>query len=66
LKLSLNNQEVEISNNTHLNNALIHWGYTQTHFAVAINNVVIPRSEYANIILKHDDRVMVIVPMQGG
>jgi sulfur carrier protein len=41
-------------------------GLGPTTFAVAINNQFIPRSAYKATVLKADDRVDIIVPMQGG
>lgn len=36
------------------------------HFAVAVNNLFIPRSAYSTIFLQEGDHVDIIVPMQGG
>lgn len=37
-----------------------------SHFAIAINNIFIPRTDYNTTLLLEGDRVDVIVPMQGG
>jgi len=34
--------------------------------AVAVNQVFVPRSEYASTVLQEGDRVELLVPMQGG
>jgi sulfur carrier protein len=49
-----------------LQDLLIEQQVVEQHFAVAINNKHVPRTAYATTILKMDDRVDIIVPMQGG
>lgn len=41
-------------------------GYTQSTFAIAINEQFIPRSAYSDVQLKEGDRIELLVPMQGG
>lgn len=38
----------------------------QRFIAVAVNNVVVPRSEWAGIRLTGGDRVEIVQPMKGG
>lgn len=50
-----------------LSDALISWGYQlDMPMAVAVNQNVIPNSAYAQTPLKADDRVEILMPMQGG
>ncbi len=56
----------EIQSNPSLHEFLIANNYIDQHFAVALNNKLIPRTFYKNTILANNDRVDIIVPMQGG
>jgi sulfur carrier protein len=49
-----------------LQELLIQNNYIEQHFAVAINNQLIPRMAYNTTLLNSGDRVDIIVPMQGG
>lgn len=40
--------------------------YDGTHFAIAVNYDVVPRSHWAETALKHGDEIEIITPRQGG
>ena len=40
--------------------------YEGTHFAIALNYDVLPRSRWAETPLKHGDEIEIITPRQGG
>jgi sulfur carrier protein len=40
--------------------------YEGTHFAIALNYDVLPRSQWAETPLKHGDEIEIITPRQGG
>ena len=40
--------------------------YEGTHFAIAVNYDVVPRSRWAATALKHGDEIEIITPRQGG
>jgi sulfur carrier protein len=40
--------------------------YEGTHFAIAVNYDVLPRSQWANTELKAGDEIEIITPRQGG
>ena len=40
--------------------------YEGTHFAVALNYDVLPKSRWAETPLKHGDEIEIITPRQGG
>ena len=40
--------------------------YEGTHFAIALNYDVLPRSRWAQTPLKHGDEIEIITPRQGG
>jgi sulfur carrier protein len=40
--------------------------YEGTHFAIALNYDVVPRSRWAETLLKSGDEIEIITPRQGG
>ena len=40
--------------------------YEGTHFAIALNYDVVPKSRWAETLLKNGDEVEIITPRQGG
>ena len=40
--------------------------YEGTHFAIALNYDVLPRSQWAETALKNGDEIEIITPRQGG
>ena len=40
--------------------------YEGTHFAIALNCDVVPKSRWAETMLKADDEIEIITPRQGG
>jgi len=40
--------------------------YEGTHFAIALNYDVVPRSRWADAFLKNGDEIEIITPRQGG
>ena len=65
MKIDLNNEALQITENTHLSDFLNHQGYSKA-FAVSLNGKFIPQSLHAEIMLKEKDRIDIIEPMQGG
>lgn len=49
-----------------LNDLLILANIQESHFALALNDQLIPKCDYPTQILKDKDVVDLIVPMQGG
>lgn len=66
ISILLNGEVKEISIQTNLSNALQSWGYNNISFALALNHVFIPRTQHSKHILKADDEVEIVSPMQGG
>jgi len=40
--------------------------YEGTHFAIAVNYDVVPKSQWAETVLKSGDEIEIITPRQGG
>ena len=66
LTLKLNGQEQPLDQSRPLPQALADWGYQGKIFAVAVNGTFVPRSRYADTMLKPGDSVEVVAPMSGG
>jgi sulfur carrier protein len=61
------NDTVQHIDPTHtLQDLLTHNNHCTEHFAVAINNQLIPRINYKITKMQAGDRIDIIVPMQGG
>ena len=65
-EIYLNNEKILINENSLLLDILHQQGYKQNGFAVAINRTFIPRSTYSEVVLKQNDKIDIILPMQGG
>ena len=66
VSIYLNDAVQQIEPTQSLQELLIQNNYIDQHFAVAINNQLIPRMAYNITLLNPGDRVDIIVPMQGG
>jgi len=67
MNIYINNKLQELSSPALLTDALTGLNITsQKGIAVAINNNVIPRSEWHNYLLQAEDKVMIIKATQGG
>lgn len=67
MKVTVNNVEKEIAEQCSLfwlaNHEL---GEKQNGVAIAVNNVVIQKKEWANYLLKENDSILIIKATQGG
>ncbi|WP_419418464.1 sulfur carrier protein ThiS [Legionella sp. D16C41] len=66
INIYLNNQLCTLASIQSLHDFLLANNQTDEHFAVALNNEFVPRNAYQTITLKPNDRIDIIVPMQGG
>ena len=68
LRVSLNDAVVELAPKTSLQDALPQWQANQpgVRFVVAVNREVVPRSEYAAVILQDGDEIDLVRPVWGG
>ena len=49
-----------------LHDLLIYKGIKSEFMALAVNNRFVPRALFKTTVLKEDDRINLIIPMQGG
>ena len=61
----INGEQREISS-TRLDALLGELEYEGTHFAIALNYDVLPKSRWAETALKSGDAIEIITPRQGG
>lgn len=63
--IKINNKTISIEDHFNLAEVLESLGYVGSHFAVAINQEFIPRTDYAHA-LSAGDVLEIVKPMQGG
>jgi sulfur carrier protein len=65
MRVTVNGEQREISA-SHVDALLSELEYQGTHFAIALNYDVLPRSAWAQTALKNGDEIEIITPRQGG
>jgi sulfur carrier protein len=65
MRVTVNGEQREISAG-HVDALLRELDYQGSHFAVAVNYDVLPRSRWAATALKPGDEIEIITPRQGG
>jgi len=65
MRVIVNGEAREIAS-TRLDALLGELEYEGTHFAIALNYDVLPKSLWAETPLKHGDEIEIITPRQGG
>lgn len=65
MKIFLNGQAI-ITEKTSLKELLTQQNYLQDWLAIAVNEKIVSASERQDFLLKEQDRIEVLAPMQGG
>ncbi|MHC9512019.1 sulfur carrier protein ThiS [Kangiella sp. M94] len=65
MQLIVNDETIEVPDKMSVTD-FIQWFKQEGNFAIAVNMEFVPRSLYAETMLKEDDRVEIVLPMQGG
>jgi sulfur carrier protein len=65
MRVIVNGEHREIASD-HVDALLTELEYEGTHFAIALNFDVLPRSQWAQTRLKNGDEIEIITPRQGG
>jgi sulfur carrier protein len=65
MRVTVNGEQREI-NSSSVDALLGELEYQGTHFAIALNYDVLPRSQWAQTPLKSGDEIEIITPRQGG
>ncbi|MDF1756713.1 MAG: sulfur carrier protein ThiS [Legionellaceae bacterium] len=66
IKIYFNNQEQQVSQGMSIQDLLMQNNHNESHFAVAINNKIIHKVDYNLTLMQTNDRVDILIPMQGG
>jgi len=65
MRVTVNGEQREIASD-HVYGLLSELEYEGTHFAIALNFDVLPRSQWAKTPLQAGDEIEIITPRQGG
>ena len=65
MRVTVNGEQREIASR-HVDALLGELEYEGTHFAIALNYDVLPKSRWAQTALKNGDEIEIITPRQGG
>jgi sulfur carrier protein len=65
MRLKINGEQREV-NSVSVDALLSELDYEGTHFAIALNYDVVPKSRWAETQLKAGDEIEIITPRQGG
>jgi len=65
INITLNNKKITSEPNTTLKDLIDEKNFPKP-FAIAINKTFIPQINYHNTILKQNDEIEIVIPMQGG
>jgi sulfur carrier protein len=65
MRVTVNGEQREISS-SHVDALLGELEYEGTHFAIALNYDVLPKSQWAQTPIKSGDEIEIITPRQGG
>lgn len=65
MRVIVNGEHREIQA-SHVDALLNELDYEGTHFAIALNFDVLPKSRWAETVLKNGDEIEIITPRQGG
>ena len=66
IKVSVNGEIKEISENLNVNELIKELGYTTKGFAVAINTTFIAIDKYEETLIYESDEIDILAPVQGG
>ena len=66
MEIILNGEAFKISENTNINALLSSHGHKDKMIAIAINGNFITKSSYETHIIKANDEIEIVAPMQGG
>jgi sulfur carrier protein len=65
MRVTVNGEEREIASHS-VDALLSELDYEGTHFAIALNYDVVPKSRWAETAIKSGDEIEIITPRQGG
>ncbi len=66
IKVSVNGEIKEISEDLNVNELIDELGYTTKGFAVAVNTTFVAINAYEKTVIKENDKIDILAPVQGG
>ena len=66
IQVSVNGEIKEVSENLNISALIKELGYTTKGFAVAVNTTFVAIDTYVNTIIKENDKIDILAPVQGG
>jgi thiamine biosynthesis protein ThiS len=66
IQIKVNDEPIELSEQTSLTEVLIHLGYQHQSMAVALNGKLIPKSLHEQYRVQDQDILHIVMPMCGG
>ena len=66
MEITVNSKIINIDNDTNTKELLSSQGYQNKIIAIAINGKFVPKSSYETHIIKENDEIEIVAPMQGG
>ena len=66
IQVSVNGEMKEVSENLNVTELIDELGYTTKGFAVAVNTTFVAIDTYSNMIIKENDEIDILAPVQGG
>jgi len=66
MKIILNNDPLEIGENTTVENLVEFLDFQKHHLAVAVNNQVVPKTKWQETFLRENDNIIIIKAVSGG
>lgn len=66
MQIFFNNRHIQVSDGLTLLELLNVHMQTNSKYAVALNHSIIPKIRYQDVVIKNDDVIDIIIPMQGG
>lgn len=66
MNVFINGQSTDMPNNSSVKNMLEHIGQQSGGIAVAVNDMVIPKSQWSNSHIEEGDKILIIKASQGG
>ena len=66
MKITINDEKIEIPYNSNIEDLVIHLGYQNQRIAIEINESIVPKSNHSTHLLQNQDKVEVINAVGGG
>ena len=66
MRISVNGEIKEVSENLNVNELIDELGYITKGFAVAINTTFVAIDTYENTLINENDEIDILAPVQGG